>query len=112
MASSRTTVVVAVLLFLVCTLGEARKKGAGRTMLRGEVMVGNGGGGDNAPPHGFVGHRPRLVASFRRRDQEVGAPSSQATAGVEGGKREVPGGPDPIHHHPGGSMSPSSVSPP
>jgi hypothetical protein len=109
-ASSRTAMVVAIVLVLVCTLGEARKMGAGRTMVRGEVML--GGGGDNAPPHGFVGHRPRLVASFRRRDQEVGAPSSQATAGVDGGKREVPSGPDPIHHHPGGSMSPSSVSPP
>ncbi|VAI77215.1 unnamed protein product [Triticum turgidum subsp. durum] len=84
---------MAVLLFLVCTLGVARKMEAARMMQRGEVVVGNGGdGGRNALQHGFVD----------------GAPSSQA-AGGDGAKREVPGGPDPIHHH--GSIPPNSVAP-
>ncbi|VAI88880.1 unnamed protein product [Triticum turgidum subsp. durum] len=91
MASSR----VAVLLFLVCTLGVARKMEAARMMHKGEVVLGNGGGGGgggNALQHGLVD----------------GAPSSQA-AGGDGAKREVPGGPDPIHHH--GSVPPTSVAP-
>ncbi|KAF7102316.1 hypothetical protein CFC21_103473 [Triticum aestivum] len=108
MASSR----VAVLLFLVCTLGVARKMEAARMMHKGEVVLGNGGGGGgggNALQHGLVdGHRPRHVASFTTGDDVVEAPSSQA-AGGDGAKREVPGGPDPIHHH--GSVPPTSVAP-
>ncbi|KAF7096648.1 hypothetical protein CFC21_098556 [Triticum aestivum] len=101
---------MAVLLFLVCTLGVARKMEAARMMQRGEVVVGNGGdGGRNALQHGFVdGHRPRPVASLTMGDDVVEAPSSQA-AGGDGAKREVPGGPDPIHHH--GSIPPNSVAP-
>jgi hypothetical protein len=112
MASSRIAM-VAMVLFLVCTLGVAMKMEAGwtRTTQRGEVLVDNGGGGGgNAQRRGLVGHRPRPVASFRRRDEEVGLPSSQVDGG-DGEKREVPGGPDPIHHHHGGSMPPSSASP-
>lgn len=102
------------LLFLVCTLGVARKMEAARMMQKGEVVVGNGGGGGgggNALQHGFVdvdGHRPRPVASFTLADDVVETPSSQA-AGGDGAKREVPGGPDPIHHH--GSIPPTSVAP-
>jgi hypothetical protein len=40
----------------------------------------------------IIGRRPRL-ASFKRRD--VAPP---AVGGAGGTKREVPGGPDPIHH--------------
>ncbi|KAK3133843.1 hypothetical protein QOZ80_6AG0541830 [Eleusine coracana subsp. coracana] len=45
----------------------------------------------------IVGRRPRLVSFTRLNDV---APPSVAVAGDGGGtnKREVPGGPDPIHH--------------
>ncbi|KAM3211785.1 hypothetical protein ACQJBY_065104 [Aegilops geniculata] len=102
---------MAVLLFLVCTLGVARKMEAARMMQKGDVVVGNGGGGGgNALQHGLVddGHRPRPVASFTMGDNVVETPSSQA-AGGDGADREVPGGPDPIHHH--GSVPPTSVAP-
>ncbi|CAM0910416.1 unnamed protein product [Alopecurus aequalis] len=104
MASSRMAM-VAMVLFLVCTLVVARKMEAGRTTQRGEVLVDNGGGGGgNTPQHVFVGHRPR-------RDEEVGPPSTSQGAGGDGEKREVPGGPDPIHHHGSGSVPPSAVAP-
>ena len=104
---------MAVLLFLVCTLGVARKMEAARMMQKGDVVVGNGGGGGgggNALQHGLVddGHRPRPVASFTMGDDVVETPSSQA-AGGDDADREVPGGPDPIHHH--GSVPPTSVAP-
>ncbi|KAK3130555.1 hypothetical protein QOZ80_6BG0495030 [Eleusine coracana subsp. coracana] len=45
----------------------------------------------------LIGRRPRLVSFTRLNDV---APPSVAVAGDGGGtnKREVPGGPDPIHH--------------
>ncbi|KAI4972142.1 hypothetical protein ZWY2020_003067 [Hordeum vulgare] len=109
MASSR----MAVLFFLVCILVVARKMEAARMMQVGEAVVGNGGGQGggrgNALQHGFVdGQQPRPVASFSMGDDVVETPSSQR-AGGDGADREVPGGPDPIHHH--GSVPPNSVAP-
>ncbi|RLM54548.1 CLAVATA3/ESR (CLE)-related protein ESR1-like [Panicum miliaceum] len=115
MASSRTIAMVAAAVFLVCTI-MAWTPEAGRMGQRGEVVaaagVDGGGGSGNVPyweqqQQEFIGRRPRL-ASFTRRDG-VALPNGQVAAGGEdgGSKREVPSGPDPIHH-PG---APSSAAP-
>ena len=119
MASSRTFAMVAAVVFLVCAI-LAWTPEAARMGQRGEVVaaagVDGGGGSGNVryweqkqqQQQGFIGHRPRL-ASFTRRDG-VALPNGPVAAGggEDGGsKREVPSGPDPIHH-PG---SPSSAVP-
>ncbi|KAF8760474.1 hypothetical protein HU200_010096 [Digitaria exilis] len=94
--------------FLVCAV-LAMTAESTRMGQRGELPVAgdDAGGGDSGnvrywgQPQGFLGRRPRL-ASFTRRD-------GVAVSGENGGsKREVPSGPDPIHH---GGEAPSSAAP-
>lgn len=107
---------MAAAVLLVCAI-LAWTPEAARMGRRGDVAVAgvDGGGGDSGnvryweweQQRGFVGRRPRL-ASFTRRDG-VALPNGQAAGGEDGGsKREVPSGPDPIHH---GGVAPSSAAP-
>ncbi|CAN6216698.1 unnamed protein product [Urochloa humidicola] len=118
MASLRTIAAVATAVLLVCALlawtPEAARMGR---LHRGEVAVAPVAGGGVVGSSGnvryweqqrglVVGHRPRL-ASFTQRDG-VAQPNNGMVAGEDGGsKREVPSGPDPIHH---GGVAPSSSS--
>ncbi|TVU08701.1 hypothetical protein EJB05_42113, partial [Eragrostis curvula] len=108
MASRRIAAVVTAA-FLVCALLTWTPEAA-RMGNRGEVAVAgvnanDGGIRGNAQRSEFIGHRPRL-ASFTRRD-DVAPPSVRDGSS----KREVPGGPDPIHH-PGDGIPPSSSANP
>ncbi|KAF0932000.1 hypothetical protein E2562_007810 [Oryza meyeriana var. granulata] len=118
MAASSSTMAakaaVVMMLFLACALDRAwTPAGAARMVQRGEVAVvvangGGGGEGNNGAQQQwkeFTGPRPR-TAVFKRRDA-VAPPSSSSDETDVHGDREVPSGPDPIHH--GGS--PSSASP-
>ena len=118
MASSRTIAMVAVAVFLVCAILASTPEAA-RMGKRGEIVAavgadGGGGTGNNVryweqqQQPGFIGQRPRL-ASFTRRDGVALQNGQVVAAGGEdaGSKREVPSGPDPIHH-PG---APSSAAP-
>lgn len=104
--ASRMAAAAVIAAFMVCALltcapAEAaraveKKRGkqvavAGRVNAAGDVQW--------EQQQDFIGHRPRL-ASFTRHD--VAPPSVAGDAGAN--KREVPGGPDPIHH-PGDSPS-------
>ncbi|CAN6163844.1 unnamed protein product [Urochloa humidicola] len=114
MASLRTIAAVATAVLLVCALlawtPEAARMGL---QMRGEVAVAPVGGVGSGNVRYWeqqrglvVGRRPRL-ASFTRRDG-VAQPNNGQVAGENGGsKREVPSGPDPIHH---GGVAPSSSS--
>ncbi|OEL38047.1 hypothetical protein BAE44_0000934 [Dichanthelium oligosanthes] len=85
--------------------------------LRGEVAavasVDGGGSGGNVhnweQPQGFLGRRPRL-ASFTRRDG-VALTNGQVAVEDGGSKREVPSGPDPIHHGGDGISSAAPATP-
>ncbi|CAN6169800.1 unnamed protein product [Urochloa humidicola] len=115
MASMRTIAAVATAVLLVCALLAWTPEASRMGLQRGEVAVapvtGGGVGSGNVPyleqQRGLVvGRRPRL-ASFTRRDG-VAQPNNGQVAGENGGsKREVPSGPDPIHH---GGVAPSSSS--
>ncbi|CAL5048094.1 unnamed protein product [Urochloa decumbens] len=108
MALSRTIALVAVVVFMVCAILASTPEAARMGRQRGEFAVagvaGVDGGGNVRyweQRRGLVGRRPRL-ASFTRRDGVAG--------GEDGGsKREVPSGPDPIHH---GGVAPSSSAEP
>ncbi|CAN6201438.1 unnamed protein product [Urochloa humidicola] len=118
MASSRRMATVAAAVFMVCAILASTPEAARMGMQRGEVAVagrvdGGGVGSGNVryweQRRGFVGRRPRL-ASFTRRDGVVQPNNGQVAGGEDGGsKREVPSGPDPIHH---GGVAPSSSAGP
>ncbi|CAL5038828.1 unnamed protein product [Urochloa decumbens] len=113
MALSRTIALVAVVVFTVCAILASTPEAARMGRQRGEVAVAGGGVGSGNVRYweqrrGLVGRRPRL-ASFTRRDGVAQQNNGQVLAGGEdgGSKREVPSGPDPIHH---GGVAPSSSS--
>lgn len=115
MASSRmATVAMAALLF--CTLfaswttSEAARMGRQTGDEVAVAAAGNGGGGGSGNNVNYwewerqqrgliVGRRPRLASFSTPRDDGAGE--------VGGYKREVPSGPDPIHH---GDAPPTSTA--
>lgn len=119
MASRMATAAMAAFLFCALLASWTTTSEAARIMGRqtGDEVVGvaagagNGGGGGSGNVHywereirqqrglGLVGRRPRL-ASFTPRD---------GGAAVGDNKREVPSGPDPIHH---GDAPPTSAAAP
>jgi hypothetical protein len=112
MVSSKRIAAVATAVILVCAI-LAWTPEAARMGRRGVDGGGSGSGnvrylGEWEPQQQrFVGRRPRL-ASFTQRDGVALPNNGQVAGGGGGSKREVPSGPDPIHH---GGLAPSSASP-